>query len=55
MKKSLLRALTIELTTFEWIMVILGLIAVLGWLYLVFKVSITLDTLNKSLSAALGM
>ncbi|UXD22429.1 hypothetical protein IPA_04685 [Ignicoccus pacificus DSM 13166] len=54
MRKILTKALTIDLTTFEWIMVILSLIAVLGWLFLVYKVSVTLDTLNKSLAAALG-
>ncbi len=52
--KRLLKGLTLELTTFELIISILSFIAVLGWLYLVFKVSTTLDNLNKSLQATLG-
>ena len=54
MGKLSLKALTIELTTFEWILSIIAFIAVLGWLYLVYKVSITLDNINKSFTALLG-
>ena len=46
--------LILGLTTFEVIISILSFIAVLGWLYLVFKVSTTLDNVNKSLQATLG-
>ena len=53
MRRRLL-ALVIEMSLFEWIISILAFIAVLGWLYLVYKVSVTLDTMNKSLGALLG-
>jgi len=54
MRKRSLKGLVIELTTFEWIITIISFIAVLGWLYLVYKVSITLDNINKSFSSLLG-
>ncbi len=54
MKRRLLKALTIELTFFELLIVILSFIAVLGWLFLVYKISITLDNINKSFGALLG-
>ncbi|ALU12438.1 hypothetical protein EYM_03735 [Ignicoccus islandicus DSM 13165] len=52
--KSQMKGLILGLSTFEVIISILSFIAVLGWLYLVFKVSSTLDNVNQSLQATLG-
>ena len=48
------RGLTVALTTFELGMLILGFIAVLGWLYLVWKISALVDNISKTFEAALG-
>ena len=54
LNKVLKKAFSIELSTFELIISIISLIAVIGWLYLVYKLSITIDNINNSLSLALG-
>ncbi len=48
------KALTIALTDFELGMLILGFIAVLGWLYLVWKISMLVDGISKTFEAALA-
>ncbi len=42
------------LTDFEIGILVLSLIATLAWVYLVFKISTVLDSLQKSLQMALG-
>ena len=42
------------LTFFEIGMLFLGLIATLAWLYLVYKITATLDPLQKALNAMLA-
>ncbi len=48
------RAQTIALSAFELGMLILGFIAVLGWLYLVWKISTLVDNVSKAFETALG-